>query len=128
MGADNTSNPAFSELQKAQSQGKAVGFTGIRQLPSTSAPESQEKQALTNQLRAAGASPSEIGTAFENNYFDNRKLSPSTLANLSSSTSAPAGATPSAPIQQYAAQKAQEDVMRRRQQEEKMRRRSPFFR
>jgi len=77
MGADNTSNPAFSELQKAQSQGKAVGFTGIRQLPSTSAP---------------------------------------------------AGATPSAPIQQYAAQKAREDVMRRRQQEEQMRRRSPFFR
>lgn len=72
MGADNTSNPVFAELQKAKSQGQSVGLTGIRPSPSTSAP---------------------------------------------------AGVTPSAPIQQYAARQAQEDVMRRRQQEEQMRRR-----
>lgn len=55
MGADNTSNPVFSELQKAKSQGQSVGLTGIRPSSSPSAPAAVTPSAPAQQYAAQRA-------------------------------------------------------------------------
>lgn len=157
MGANNTSNPVFAELQKAKSQGQSVGLTGIRPSPSTSAPAAKFSSEIPTGQTGKEGDYFDVGkaNAINNAYKEILGRQPSSnelqslprdqqgLQTIEALRSSLQSQKNSSEIPRYATQerddyfdvgkaaamqKAQTDVMRRRQQEEQMRRRSPFFR